>query len=76
VWVLEATKAVDVGNQSSPLLFSWVTCVWVLEAAIAVDVPSVSVVVVAKAIKTKTDHANSRTKIVIRDWFNLIITSL
>jgi hypothetical protein len=50
--------------------------VWVLEAAIAVDVPSVSVVVVAKAIKTKTDHANSRTKIVIRDWFNLIITSL
>jgi hypothetical protein len=55
VWVLEAVKVVGVGNQSSPLLFSWVTCVWVLEAAIAVDVPSASVVVVAMAIKTKID---------------------
>ncbi len=48
-------KVVDVGNQSSPLLFSWVTRVWELEAAIAVDVPSVSAVVVVTAIKTKID---------------------
>ena len=54
MWVLEAVKAVGVGNQSSPLLFSWITCVWVL-AAIAVDVPSASVVVVTTAIKTKID---------------------
>jgi hypothetical protein len=54
VWVLETAKVVGVGNQSSPLLFSWITCVWVL-AAIAVDVPSASVVVVAMAIKTKID---------------------
>ena len=52
MWVLEAAKAVGVGNQSSPLLFSWITCVWVL-AAIAVDVPSASVV--AMTIKTKID---------------------
>jgi len=55
VWVLETAKAVGVGNQSSPLLFSWITCVWVLEAAIAVDVPSASVVIVAMAMKTKID---------------------
>jgi hypothetical protein len=55
VWVLETVIAVDVGNQSSPLLFSWITCLWVLEAAIAVDVPSASVVVVTTAIKTKID---------------------
>ena len=56
MWVLEVDKAVDVGNQSSPLLFSWfMWAVWVLEVAKAVDVPSVSVVVVATAKKTKID---------------------
>jgi hypothetical protein len=55
MWVLETAKAVDVGNQSSPLLFSWITCVWVLEAAIAIDVPSVSAAAVAMAIKTDID---------------------
>ena len=55
MWVLETVIAVDVGNQSSPLLLSWITCLWVLEAAIAVDVPSASVVVVTTAIKTKID---------------------
>ena len=53
---------------------------WVLEAAKAVDVPSVSIVVVATAKKTKIDilavvFMLTLTKIfVIRDWFNLIIT--
>ena len=42
-------------TESSPLLFSCITCLWVLEAAIAVDVPSASVVVVTTAIKTKID---------------------